>query len=149
MNNIQENIKITRDINIMIHSVNMTQLWKLRDMCHELEEEGFYKIHLILTKDLETVFRVSSFQRGGVDIIISTSSIEPGLWEALRNNICVNNPSARLIMVKKEHFICSHRDMDNNLFTENLKMKSWDDFTSRLQFCIRKMLEDKDLCIFS
>ena len=144
MNNIQKSPKITRDINIMIYAMNMAQLWEIRDMCHEIEENGFYKIHLTLTKDEKAAIRISSFLQ--MDIIISTAVMEPDSLKEFKSNVIVKNPLARFIAIRNKDFICSYKNMDGILITEESRMKNWDDFAGRFRLCVARMLEDKNLC---
>lgn len=143
-NNIQKSPKITRDINIMIYAMNIAQLWEIRDMCHEIEADGFYKIHLTLTKDEKAAIRVSSFLQ--MDIIISTAVMDPDSLQEFISNIIVKNPLARFIAIRNRDFICSYKNMDGIHVTEESHMKNWNDFVGRFRFCIARMLEDKDLC---
>lgn len=132
------------NVTVLVFAKDMKRLWRYRDICYDINQNSIFKINVILTAEIQTVFDMFIQVSKGVDLFISDHKIPDKLVKDIEKKMYKLSPTSRSITNANGNFHQTYRIADHMKCIEHMQIKEDTfiaDFTDNVIRILEKIKE--------
>ena len=129
---------------VLVFAKDMKRLWRYRDICYDINQNSRFKINVILTAELQTVFDMFIQVSKGVDLFISDHKIPDKLVKDIEKKMYKLSPTSRSITNANGNFHQTYQIAEHMKCIEHMQIKENTfivDFTDNVIRILEKIKE--------
>lgn len=132
------------NVTVLVFAKDMKRLWRYRDICYDINQNSIFKINVILTAEIQTVFDMFIQVSKGVDLFISDHKIPDKLVKDIERKMYKLSPTSRSITNVNGNFHQTYRIAEHMKCIEHMQIKEDTfiaDFTDNVIRILEKIKE--------